>query len=308
MKLYPGQKIHGFRLVYKSKFDDKAACCNVYIRITLDDLECFRLAKTLHNERKSGWSLPMAGYQMHSGWKGMLTTKMPVASSAEGVSSYFPSEGRLTQVFNEKAKFISWAALMAAGSIYGVVHLIAWNGPFKTETQRWMWRTSCFIIASPIVLLALVSLVFAMVYWLSWLFDIKRRWIVRRLVLRPVEYGHKQYNTRLRRFPKHWQWKITRFTSDIQWISLPGTFALVYVAARVYLLVKCFIELGFLPVAVYQEPDWSKYIPHFGSGLGPAYCVVCPRIVMGPTQAMPQFLYHTVVQTFFHGDRRMMIS
>jgi hypothetical protein len=186
MKSYPGQKIHGFRLVYKSKFDDKAACCNVYIRTTLGGLECFRLANTLHNERKSGWSLPMAGYQMHSGWKGMFTTKMPVASSAEGVSSYFPSEGRLTQVFNEKAKFISWAALMAAGSIYGVVHLIAWNGPFKTETQRWMWRTSCFIIASPIVLLALLSLVFATVYWLSWLFDIKRRWIVRRLVLRPL--------------------------------------------------------------------------------------------------------------------------
>jgi hypothetical protein len=41
---------------------------------------------------------------------------------------------------------------------------------------------------------------------------------------------------------------------------------MVYVAARVFLLVECFINLAHLPPAVYLEAEWSQYLPHFGSG------------------------------------------
>lgn len=49
-------------------------------------------------------------------------------------------------------------------------------------------------------------------------------------------------------------------------VLLLGGLALLYPVARVYIIVECFINLVHLPPAVYQEPNWSQYIPHFGSG------------------------------------------
>lgn len=41
---------------------------------------------------------------------------------------------------------------------------------------------------------------------------------------------------------------------------------LAYPVARVYLIVECFINLAHLPPAVYHQPYWSQFIPHFDSG------------------------------------------
>ena len=37
---------------------------------------------------------------------------------------------------------------------------------------------------------------------------------------------------------------------------------LVYILARVYLVVECFINLSHLPAGVYDVPNWSAYFPH----------------------------------------------
>ena len=39
-------------------------------------------------------------------------------------------------------------------------------------------------------------------------------------------------------------------------------FNLVYVVARVYLVVECFINLAYLHDSVYEMPSWSQYFPH----------------------------------------------
>jgi hypothetical protein len=41
---------------------------------------------------------------------------------------------------------------------------------------------------------------------------------------------------------------------------------LLYLAARVYILVECFINISQLPPEVYHVPQWSQYIPHLGAG------------------------------------------
>jgi len=38
--------------------------------------------------------------------------------------------------------------LMLAGTIYGGSHVSAWNGPFASPGEQWLWRYAC-IIASP---------------------------------------------------------------------------------------------------------------------------------------------------------------
>lgn len=48
--------------------------------------------------------------------------------------------------------------------------------------------------------------------------------------------------------------------------ALAAAVTLLYFAARTYLIVECFISLAYLPEAVFAEPSWSKYLPHFGAG------------------------------------------
>jgi hypothetical protein len=38
--------------------------------------------------------------------------------------------------------------------------------------------------------------------------------------------------------------------------------AILYMAARVYLVVECFINLAHLPPSTYQMPQRSQYVPH----------------------------------------------
>jgi hypothetical protein len=49
-------------------------------------------------------------------------------------------------------------------------------------------------------------------------------------------------------------------------LTLVAVFGLLYLVARVYLVVECFINLAYLPDEVYRELEWSNMIPHFGSG------------------------------------------
>ncbi|MCJ1323887.1 hypothetical protein MMC10_000548 [Thelotrema lepadinum] len=46
---------------------------------------------------------------------------------------------------------------------------------------------------------------------------------------------------------------------------LIGPFAQIYLAARLYMIVECFISFRDAPADVYQQIDWSAYVPHFGA-------------------------------------------
>lgn len=39
--------------------------------------------------------------------------------------------------------------LMLAGTVYGGLHLLAWNGPLAKPDEQWLWRCACIIVASP---------------------------------------------------------------------------------------------------------------------------------------------------------------
>ena len=45
-------------------------------------------------------------------------------------------------------------------------------------------------------------------------------------------------------------------------VALMVYLAFLYTAARIYLVVECFINLKYLPEAAYVVPEWSRYFPH----------------------------------------------
>ena len=107
-----------------------------------------------------------------------------------------------------------------SGFLYGGLHLLAWNAPFRSRTEEWLWRSSGIsIMASGLYIIPLVLL---------------------------VSVGESE---------------LGRFRFYII-LVLAFFLSLVYVVARVYLIVECFINLAYLHDSVYEMPSLSQYFPH----------------------------------------------
>lgn len=111
--------------------------------------------------------------------------------------------------------------IIISAFLYGGLHLLAWNAPFRSRTEEWLWRSSGIsIMASSLYIMPLLSL------------------------LAPSKDS-----------------KLGRFNSFLFYV-LAFFLGLVYVVARVYLVVECFINLAYLHDSVYEMPSWSQYFPH----------------------------------------------
>ncbi|KAF3037857.1 hypothetical protein E8E11_000342 [Didymella keratinophila] len=135
VQMHLGQKLLGFRLLYLFAWSDFKA--NVTIRPK--DVECLRLANSLRqepggsNDWKSSWT---AGLRLKE--ISLLVPQVPVTSSMDDDTlSKFEGSTWFTRQFNN-AQVVYWSTLALAGSVYGLVHLLAWDGPFPTQAERWL--------------------------------------------------------------------------------------------------------------------------------------------------------------------------
>ena len=54
-------------------------------------------------------------------------------------------------------------------------------------------------------------------------------------------------------------------TNDYIWLAIwciETLMLVVYLLARAYLVVECFINVFHLPAGVFNTPEWSTYFPH----------------------------------------------
>jgi flagellar biosynthesis protein FlhB len=130
-----------------------------------------------------------------------------------------------------------------------------------------MWRVSCIVLvgAMPIVVLGFASVVLVKMVVdrfttrdpknLRWTWE-KPKDLLSRLFHTHVvlEYIAKIIKTTL---------KVVAAIAI--WLPVLA-YSMAYIGGRVYLMVECFMNLAHLPSEVYKEPQWSQYIPHFGSG------------------------------------------
>lgn len=121
--------------------------------------------------------------------------------------------------------------LTIVGILYGGLHLLAWNAPFNTNVERLMWQISGIAIASFGPLFSVLC----------------RTW----------------YLGRFKPF------KLYRSGGSI--ISLGRKlealisvcYSPLYLLARLYLVVECFVDLPCLPDSAFTTPNFTLYIPHF---------------------------------------------
>ena len=124
--------------------------------------------------------------------------------------------------------FAALVAFTLAGFSYGAIHLLAWNAPFTSPMQRQLWQISAISVAASGP---------ALLGFKLWLVGCER--LIRYLHMRKRE----------------------------MWLSSPAlgygiAYSLLYLFARTYLVVECFISLAYLPDVVFQQPQWTYYFPH----------------------------------------------
>ena len=111
----------------------------------------------------------------------------------------------------------------AATFIYGGLHALAWSAHFDSTTEKLLWRiSSCIIMGGFPVISSLPGLVNKD--------KLRGRIISGKLFL----------------------------ALECIWISM----LVVYILARAYLVVECFINVFHLPAGVFETPGWSTYFPH----------------------------------------------
>ncbi|KAK0736188.1 hypothetical protein B0T21DRAFT_366457 [Apiosordaria backusii] len=156
----------------------------------------------------------------------------------------------------------SLIVFLACGVAYGGIHAAAWNNYYSTIYEEMMWKTSCICVAS---YSAAIGFLATGLFWMEHNYEKK--------------YGYENYESlEQREAEMRTSTTLVRFRNIIRsfsphsmsyrpWLFWPGavllgTATLLYLAARVLLVVEGFISLRDVPLSVYQTPDWTRYLPH----------------------------------------------
>ena len=141
----------------------------------------------------------------------------------------------------------TFAKLCAATTLYGGLHAGAWNSTFPSASECLLWRMSAVLIAGSGLAASAVAVI---KYWKSqdkWKESL-RSGALRCLLTTPE--AECAITTGFREF--------TFCAYNVTIMAIVPTFVL----ARLYLVVEAFISLRSLPIAAYQTPVWTQWIPH----------------------------------------------
>lgn len=121
-----------------------------------------------------------------------------------------------------------WLVSMA----FGAVHVAGWHASFPTEVEAWLWRMSAvFIVFS--------GLVWTIIH-----------------ILAHVSGGVWCYWYDLLSGKVHW-------ISYVILLPICTICGVLYLVARIYIVVEAFTSLRSLPVGAFVVPSWLIAVPHF---------------------------------------------
>ena len=144
-----------------------------------------------------------------------------------GYSSNWSTMGLLHGDHGLVMGIMLWSGSMA----FGGIHAAAWHEYFPSATEAWLWRCSAIYIS------------WSGFVWLAINLSAK--------VYRPMdEFWVSQ---KLDRAPWVKSWFIAVACAIC---------GLLYIFARLFLVIEAFISIRQLPLGAYQTPDWTEIIPH----------------------------------------------
>ena len=169
-------------------------------------------------------------------------------------------DATMAKVVNDYNYAAILPAVLVAPIISGI-HASAWNYPFPTVVERWLWRVAVIVVGvGP--------------FWVTVLFAIASVgfYLVKK---------YPQLTAFDQRISKAWTTGFTSLAwarrenilgSLLRLVALLVSFLVsacsfvfigLYVPLRIFVLVEVFMSLRKAPMSIYQSPDWSSYLPHW---------------------------------------------
>ena len=149
--------------------------------------------------------------------------------------------------------------LACVDMIYAGIYMAGWNFTFATPVERLLWRISTTTILGVVVAYLFVE---SYTFWLLPVLPSKLQAFLSSSS-KPVS---RKASSRLQMFLA-WMRNSSPTRDEQLYIplkaSLPITLAgIVYLVARSYILIECFLAVRKLPSDAYKTVEWSAFLPH----------------------------------------------
>jgi hypothetical protein len=230
-----------------------------YIDLTRADILCWRLAsqglqrhpKLLHSPKDRDYS---ANYYHHPGGLHRTYLNEYVIDRARDWPLQYLAFGSIDDNLGASGFLSMLWSFLIAGLVYGALHLVAWNAPFPSRTEATLWRLyGLTLFLSGVVVLVIVGLELGIDQFSG------------KVIKQPLSVWLESYR-KSRSGTVRIIAKIIGVISKwffLVWILTGIAACLLYVLARLYLVVECFRAICYLPDTVFVLPNWSQYFPHF---------------------------------------------
>ncbi|KAI4253225.1 MAG: hypothetical protein L6R42_007667 [Xanthoria sp. 1 TBL-2021] len=159
------------------------------------------------------------------------------------------------------------AVTMLPGLLYGGLHLPLWNYKFPSHVEGLLWRLSAIV-------LILVPAIAAALFIAHAVYQ-KGLWSKVSNQEKPAMMAggypriYISSDDRRTEYPQRWSEKLAASVKRSlllgMWLLVSISLVMIgclYIFSRVFIIVESFISLRHVPVGVYEEVGWSKYIPH----------------------------------------------
>lgn len=173
---------------------------------------------------------------------GPVATFMDPLIVSEAGNLLWSSSLRTTSVPSRASKFydLKSIAFMVLSTLYGGLHLLAWDYHFPTALEMWMWRTSTVVLAATPLAVTFSFLSFAL-----------------------DDAMTQQKNAKEGKIVYMWQtlaicWRLIYFPVMLCLTVLP----LCWPAARLYVLAEALASLRSCVAEIYATTSWAHFIPH----------------------------------------------
>ncbi|KAK3619489.1 hypothetical protein LTR56_023990 [Elasticomyces elasticus] len=219
--------LHGFRIVVKS-LEPAAPRPDSSVWLTQNDVRCMKLACEVAVQYPS-MAAHIEEYPSFSTARIEEYPRFPTDDTAGAIHLVIRSKNwPWLGTWNSSGVQLHSKAILAgftlAGVVYGMIHLSAWNAPFPSVSQMWLWRASAItLISSPVFLI--IGLM--------------------------GDYDANESDGNV----------CSLFCAPFSFAFMVIG-VLCYITARAYLVVECFIGLSHLPPDAFLVPHWSRYFPH----------------------------------------------
>lgn len=177
-----------------------------------------------------------------------MRTSNDIPKHSMWVPTFYASCSMLVSIFcvssdsDEFQTRRSWTTVAIAymGAIFGAIHCAGWNFIFPTHAEMMIWRTSsAFVFAYP----SIIGLTMTML-WLA--MQLSKFYQSRHVSL--------SFFSMIPLYLGGWSGKLS--SGLIRWCIV------LYLLARVALLMEAFISLRNLPKSALLQVEWIRFLPH----------------------------------------------